>query len=427
MLPGSRTILVHRWGSFDPEEAEIVALDLETGSPKTVLPDATDPHYVETGELLFMRLGRLWAVPFDLERLETRGQGRIVLEDVMHSVGMPSGSWETGAAQLAISRSGHLAYASGGVYPAFSTELISVGFDGEAEPLDLRPQDYLPPRVSPEGDRLAYGLRSGWRQSYYVWDLIRRFQQPLNAGGYYNEWPIWSPDGDTIALASDRDGPRNLYRLPADGTGKPERLAPSDKEQQPSSWSSEGVLAYLEDGDIWVLPPGRDPTSFFTSPEEERYPTFSHDGQWIAYTSEELGSEDWELYVRPYPGPGRPVRLSAGHVESPAWSRDDRRVYYLEGLGDRHRMMVVDVTQGDPVEVGPAVPFIDPWPYDRFQPVRGYDLLTDSSFVALLNGGPQALTDEASALGVGLTMWRYKVGELHVIRDFEELRVRGGG
>jgi Tol biopolymer transport system component len=280
--------------------------------------------------------------------------------------------------------------------------------------------------VSPEGHRLVYGLHSGWHQSYYVYDSLRG-ARPLNTGGYYDEWPIWSPDGKFIVLTSDRDGPRNLYRLPADGSGGPERLVPSDEVQQPSSWSSEGVIAYLQGGDIWVLPPGGDPAPFFPSPEEEMYPAFSPDGHWIAYTSQEVGSVDRGVYVRPYPGPGLPTRVSVGHVHSPAWSNGGDSIYYLEGTGDRHRMMVVDVTSLDPFRVGSPTPLIDPWPYSVMGPVRGYDILPNGSFVAVLDQGFQVLREEAVAVGVDEIMWREKVGELHVILNFEGFRGRGGG
>jgi serine/threonine-protein kinase len=428
MLPGSRVVLFHRWRSMDPERAEVVALNLETGRDSTVLRDAMDPRYVDTGQLLFMRQGTLWAVDFDLERLEVEGEPGIVLEDVMQAVGMPSSGWETGAAQLALSRSGHLAYASGGVFPAVSLELVRVGLDGVAEPLGLNREDYMPPRISPDGERLVFGVRSGWHQNYYVYDLRRDFPQTLNTGGFYDEWATWSPDGEAIVLTSDRDGPRNLYRMASDGSGEPERLAPSEQEQQPSSWSSEGVLAYLQGGDIWVLPPDGDPARFFSSPEAEEYPTFSPDGRWIAYTSEQLGSGQRELYVRPFPGPGLPVRVSTGHVESPAWSKDGRKLYYLEGTGDRHRMMVVDVIPGDPPQVGDPATLIDPWIYDLFGPVRGYDVQPDGSFLALLNEEIRGFREEASTLGVHPWMWRFRVGELHVILNFSEvLREQGEG
>ena len=172
------------------------------------------------------------------------------------------------AAQIAISASGHLAYARGGVYPEWALLPVRVTRTGDTVPLEMDPRRYSSLRVSPDGNRLAFvaGPGPGQRQGIYVHDLTRGVSQGLNTGGFSN-WPMeWSPDGDSIAFASDRDqATKNIYPMAVDGSGEPERLAPSDRLQEIASWSSEGVIAWLEAGDIWALPPDGDPAPFFTS------------------------------------------------------------------------------------------------------------------------------------------------------------------
>jgi Tol biopolymer transport system component len=426
ILPGSRALLFHRYRTADPKRAEIVALDLATNSQTAVLRDAMDPHYVDTGQLLFMRRGALWAVDFDLERLEAEGQPRLVLEDVMQAVGVPNYQWETGAAQVAVSRSGHLAYARGGVFPNEPAMPMRVDLDGEERPIDLDSLRYGAIRVSKGGDRLAMEVLSGLASSIHVYDLVRGTTDILRTGGFADAYPIWSPDGKFIAFSSDRTGTSNLYRMAADGSGEPERLAPSDESQFPSSWSSDGVLAYVQGGDIWVLPPDGDPKPFFTSEEQEGWPDFSPDGRWIAYAAGQPAAGTVGVFVRPYPGPGRAVRV-ASRGEGPSWSRDGSRIYYLDGTGDHLRMMAANVTSRDPFKVGPARVLIDPWAYDWSGPVRSYDILTDTSFIAVIATGAQAASDEASSLGLWWQIWRYRVGELHVILNFGEGLSQGGG
>jgi hypothetical protein len=53
----------------------VVAQTLATGERKVLLKDAADARYLPTGHLVFLRRGQLFAVPFDVERLE-RGAGR---------------------------------------------------------------------------------------------------------------------------------------------------------------------------------------------------------------------------------------------------------------------------------------------------------------------------------------------------------------
>ena len=411
-VPGSDLLLFHGHPTnLDPEQAEIFALDLVTGTQTSLLTDAMDPHYVETGHLIFMRQGTLMAVAFDPDRVAIEGQPVIVLEDVMQAVGMPNTDFESGSAQLAVSTAGHVAYASGGIYPERSNVLMRVVPGGEAEPLALDARGYMGVRGSPEGDRLAFAAQTRRAYAIYVHNLVRGVTEQLNTGGFGN-WPVeWSPDGTSIALSSDREeGVRNVYRMAADGSSDPVRVAPSDQSQILASWSSQDVIAYLQGDDIWVLPPDGEPAPFFTSDETERYATFSPDGRWLAYTSNQTGEN--EVYVRPYPGPVPATRISSDGGVSPTWSRDGGQIYFLSQGG----MMVVDVTPGDPFRVGPAESLIDPWPYGQTIPVRSYDVLADGSFIVTANVDG----DEDPAEPIGLRQ-RNRVSEFHVVLNFFEV------
>ena len=80
--------------------------------------------------------------------------------------------------------------------------------------------------------------------------------------------------------------------------------------------------------DIWVVPPGEDPSPFLMTPFDERSPRFSPDGKWLAY-SNESGRD--EVYVQPFPGPGRKWLISTDGGINPVWSRDGRELFYHQG------------------------------------------------------------------------------------------------
>jgi len=410
MLPGSEVVLFHAARSPDPEQADIVALDLNTGVQTTVLENAMAPRYVKTGHLLFMRQGELWAVGFDTSRLEVVGQAVLVVPDVMHSISMPSSGHE-GAAQVAVSAAGHLAFARGGVYPERLETVIRVTPTGDTIPLDLDSRQYWHLRLSPEGDRLAFST-GATPTSIWVHDLVRGVTQRLNTGGYRNNWTEWSPDGRSLAFTSDRDrAVSQVYRVPVDGSNEPERLAPSDNSQVMSSWSSRGVIAWLEGADIWVLPPGDSPAPFFTSEFAEEDATFSPNGDWLAYTSGRSGRG--EVYVRPYPGPEPATLISGDGGGNPAWSPDGRQIYYRQPPGV---LMAVDVGVGPSggLQVDRPTPLIESWPYTNF-PVRAYDVFADGSFLTRKpnDDGPR---EE-----------QFRVTELHVVLNwFQEVKERVG-
>src|SRR5207253_61861 len=54
-------------------------------------------------------------------------------------------------------------------------------------------------------------------------------------------------------------------------------------------------------------------------------PRLSADGHWVAYSSTESGR--YEVYVRPFPGPGARYQVSTDGGQTPVWSRDGRRLF----------------------------------------------------------------------------------------------------
>jgi hypothetical protein len=411
-LPGSSVVLFTAWDDASvPEGARVLAVDLADEQQKVVLTDAMDARYVESGHLLFMRRGTLMAVPFDPARAEPTGQPFIVEEDVMQAVGMTNSVWESGASQVAISRAGHLAYAAGGVFPEPMAELVRVGLDGAAEALDVPEGPYLHARVSPSGDRVAFNVRNGRSLSIRVHDLTRGGTEPLNTGDFSSASPTWSPDGSSIAFHADRGDGAALYRLSVDGGGAPELIA--SPAATLFSWSVQGAIAYRSGGDLWILPPDGEAQRFFASDAEEAWATFSPDGRWLAYASDQSGR--FEVYVRPYPGPGTAVRVSLDGGDSPTWSPDGRRIHFTtdrpEGAG--RRMMVANIVTEPSFRVDQPTPLIDPWPYLGTRPGVSYDVLPDGSFIAV-----RRLYRAADVIAE----------ELHVVLNLiEELRARTDG
>ena len=85
----------------------------------------------------------------------------------------------------------------------------------------------------------------------------------------------------------------------------------------PTSWSPDGRLLLFHrfdsktQRDIWVLPldnPSK-PYPWLATPSNERDASYSQDGRWVAYASDESGR--YEIYVAAFPGPGGKRQISA--------------------------------------------------------------------------------------------------------------------
>ena len=92
-------------------------LQPSTREPRVLIPGGADARYVNTGHLVFMKSGTLMAVPFDAGSRQVRGAPVALVEGVMQSVNTPNTDDETGSGQFAVSNSGTLLYAAGGISP----------------------------------------------------------------------------------------------------------------------------------------------------------------------------------------------------------------------------------------------------------------------------------------------------------------------
>ena len=109
-------------------------------------------------------------------------------------------------------------------------------FPGNDQASDHRYGGEGPPRISPDGSRIAWiSIRDGEDWDLYSMRLdgtdVRRLTDHLADDAY----PAWSPDGKFIAFDSNRHGSIDIFVIPADG-GKPQRLTDHPGNEQAPSW-----------------------------------------------------------------------------------------------------------------------------------------------------------------------------------------------
>jgi len=189
--------------------------------------------------------------------------------------------------------------------------------------------------LSPDGGTLAFNQARHGLADVWLLELARGTLTRLAADASN---PIWSPDGTRIAFTSGLTGQLQMYWQKLDGTGAAEIVLSSPEGQNLSDWSPDGrhllfpTQSATNARDLWsvlVDGPERKPTPFVQSLAEETNGRFSPDGQWVAYTSDETGAV--EVFVRPFPGPGRAWRVSTDGGAGAFWRRDGRELYYLSG------------------------------------------------------------------------------------------------
>jgi len=371
--------------------ARVEALDLATGKRRTLIRGGGRAQYVPTGHLVYAAGSTLYAVAFDIDRLEVRGDPVAVTTETSR--------------EFALSEEGTLIYQSG--FPNAREHVLAwVDRQGHEELLEMPERGYAYPRLSRDGTRVALNTGGPPAPTIWMWDLSRRQLQRFTLDPAGVSMLAWSPDGQKLAFGSSRFSISNLFLQAADGTGEPERLLESDRIQMPLTFAPDGRLLFSAD----VPGHGRDihalsmdgshrvePILYGVATEGEA--DVSPDGRWIAYESDESGQ--FEIYVRPYPAAygGSRWPISDGGGKTPLWSRDGRELFYRDFDG---AMWAASVALTPTFTPGPAVKLFENANYfsgpGSSLSGRTYDLSLDGSRFLMI----KQPASEAAALVVVL-------------------------
>jgi len=241
------------------------------------------------------------------------------------------------------------------IYITAESEILQVTHDGNSE---------SNPCWSPDGQRIAFASnRSG---NYDIW-LVSIGDQPtqLTVDPAHDWDPAWH--GSDIVFTSYRSGNADIWKI-SEGGGNPVQVTTDSVADLSPSWSADGeyivISSYMGGGEafqkpnLWILPvgvgdtmqlttdpgygpdwlwgedvafQGRDQNIYVTSsasmvpvqitwdPAADRSPSWSPDGDAIAFCSERSGNEDIWIWSR-YADQIRQLTFHSGRDYEPAWS-----------------------------------------------------------------------------------------------------------
>ncbi|GMR22360.1 MAG: hypothetical protein BMS9Abin37_0705 [Acidobacteriota bacterium] len=326
--PNGEVVLFTSWTS-SLDDARLAALTLSTGELRLV-GDGFSPRYVSTGHLIYGRADAVWAVPFDLNRVEMVGAPVKVFEGVRIEAG--------GAVQFDIAANGAAVYVANAPSRARRT-LVWVDREGREEPVSVPRRTYRSVSIAPGGNRIAIEATVGsGLEDLWLYDVPSRRESQLTFDATEDATPVWTPDRNRLLFVSWRAGTPRLYSKRADGVGQAEPLitipgfpmvwsiAPDGRTvayQNSTPQTGWDLLSVVLEDEPQLRPLLVDET-------QQTNPEISPDGRWLAYVSDESGQR--EIYVRPFPdvGDGK-WRVSRGGGTEPLWAADGGELFYRNG------------------------------------------------------------------------------------------------
>jgi serine/threonine protein kinase/Tol biopolymer transport system component len=372
VLPGERQVLFTAFRS-PVDTSRVGVLSLETGEVRYVVEGGFFGRYVPSGHLLYGSGGRLFAAPFDPGRAVLTGPAKSILDDVFVS---PT----NGTASFDVSVDGTLAWVPGSVADP-PREAIWVDREGRARSAIPEPRRYRGLSLSPDGRYIATAIL-GESLDLWTYSLERGTLSRLTTGPRTEYAPFWSPDGRTVFFVLD-EPPFEIDRTAFGSPSEAKPLWDAELDTVLTGVSPDGrllvyTLTEAETGtNLWVraLDGSEPPRPFRSSPYREAYGTFSPDGRWLAYESNETGRP--EIYVEAFPGPGERFQISADGGQEPLWARGSGDLFYRHG----DEMRVVETHTGEVLELEPARTLfelsLDEWSDNA----RTYDVTPDGQRV----------------------------------------------
>jgi serine/threonine-protein kinase len=327
----SKTVLFTVGEIYNPDyydDAYIDAVNLDTGVRKRILVGANQARFLTGGYLVYGKGGTLFAVRFDVDRLEIKGQPVPVLEDV-------GGDPTAGVVHFSLSENGSLVYVPGGG-DANTHTLAWVDRSGKREQIPAPLHAYQSPRLSPDGKRISLVIEDGKALDLWIYDIAGQTLSRLTFGGL-NLSPFWSRDGKRVFYTSrDVGGGLKILSKSADGSGDAQELYSGTDELYIDGLYPDGMTLLLdrvkpEPYGIMALPLGGDRKlrPVLQSFAFEHSGALSPDGRWIAYTSNE--TQSYQIYVQQFPPSGGKWQITTDGGVDVHWSRDGRELFYRQG------------------------------------------------------------------------------------------------
>ncbi len=188
-------------------------------------------------------------------------------------------------------------------------------------------------RWSPDGNYIVYTNSPDEKlTSYdiYIMTAAGAHVHRLTNTDGFDGHPSWTPDGRIIFISERdhlNDDNNEIYIMNSDGTDQRRITHMLGEKRNPVFSPSSQLVAFAwwrdESWNIYTMTLDSDDIYQVTTPPGRNlFPTWSPNGRWIAYHSNPLNKEDYDIYIVPvYGGSPKLLTTNSAYDTGPSWSR----------------------------------------------------------------------------------------------------------
>ncbi len=327
ILPDGNHILL--WDIY----FNIYIISLETNAQTQLPIRGLQPTYIPSGHITYIINGSMFAIPFDVDKMEITGKAHMVLDGIRTDA--------ESFAHFTFDQKGNFIYA-----PGVSTNLSNlfwVDQTGKEDSLSFPPDYYGITSISPDGKKIAY-TQTGVNSEVISLDLNTGRKTILNRTGHSLS-VRWQADNKSLGFSSTYQSSQTtalkLFAL-SESTSQITPLYANadtlhgnfviDDFSSDQLWAAFEVTPEDNGSDIWIKSlsdPAQPAIPLAQSKASEWGSRFSPNSQFIAYTSNASGR--YEVYVQRFPEADKVIQISNGGGEEPVWTSTGREIIYRYG------------------------------------------------------------------------------------------------